>query len=273
MLKKCPHCHHEYEETSRFCPYCGAPNTNNQKPQPVIQVKLARIVALFVVGFIGFEIIATLIQIPFLLVARNNYGSNTDLIKTYLESAPVSMFVNSISYCVVFVILLFLASPIIPYLWKSFKNKKSYAAGLVAVAAIFAFNLIYSIFLVLVGADVSNNDNQTSLDSIVRVYPLICLVVFGVFGPICEELTYRVGLFETMRQRNRILAYAVTIVIFTFIHFNFTADNLVNEILNIPYYASAAFAFTFVYDKYGFAASVSAHVLNNMVSMIQEILR
>ena len=74
------------------------------------------------------------------------------------------------------------------------------------------------------------------------------------------------------KRKNRILAYVATIIIFTLIHFDFGAKTMTNELLNIPYYAAAAFAFTFAYDQYGFAASVTAHVANNLFSVITEII-
>ena len=271
MSKKCPYCEKDYPEVSRYCPYCGSPNPS-YKPKEEKKLNHLRQIFLFGVGFIGFQIIGTLIQLFFLFKARADFGSNETEILKYIYSAPVSMFVNAISYCIIFCILLTISMPCVKGLLKSFKNGKAYLGALLAYAIIYSSNILYSLIIGAAGVDVSSNNNQTSLDSIINVYPLVSLFVFGIVGPICEELTYRVGFFDFFKRKNRILAYVATIVIFTLIHFDFGASNLTNELLNIPYYASAAFAFTFVYDKFGFAASVTAHIANNFLSILVSLI-
>ncbi|MBP5694703.1 MAG: CPBP family intramembrane metalloprotease, partial [Bacilli bacterium] len=106
------------------------------------------------------------------------------------------------------------------------------------------------------------------------VYPITCLFIFGLIGPICEEITYRVGLFSLLKRKNRALAYLVTIAVFALIHFNFSNDpaTLLNEIINLPYYMFAAFAFSFAFDKFGFAASATAHISNNLISLFLVVM-
>ena len=271
MYKKCPYCEKEYPEVSRYCPYCGSPNPN-YKPKEDPKMDYRRQLLLFVVGFIGFQIIGTLLQFVFLLVGKANFGSDQNAILKYLYSAPVSMFVNSVTYCIVFCILLFVSKPGLSGLFKSFKNKRNYLGVIIAIAIIYSFNIFYGIILSLTGAKVVDNNNQESLESVITIYPIISLIVFGIIGPACEELTYRVGLFDLLKRKNRYLAFVLTIIIFTLIHFDFGSSTMVNELLNIPYYAAAAFAFTYVYDQYGFSASLTAHIINNMFSIIVSII-
>lgn len=271
MNKKCPYCEKEYPEVSRYCPYCGSPNpAYKQIKGPSLHI--VRQILLFVIGFIGFQIVGTLLQVPFYLKALSDFGSDKKAIVEYLTSAPVSMFVNAFSYCIIFTVLTIVAKPGLRNLFQSFKDKKAYIAALIGMACIYGFNIAYNIFLGALGVSASANDNQSTLNSIVKIYPIISLIVFGIMGPICEELTYRVGLFDCVKRKNRYLAYAVTIVVFTLIHFDFASSNMVNELLNIPFYAAAAFAFTFIYDQYGFAASVTAHITNNLISIIISII-
>ena len=271
MNVKCPYCGKEYPEVSRYCPYCGSPNPS-YKPKEEKKLEARRQLLLFAMGFIGFNIIGTLIQIIFILVGRGSFGYDDAALKTYLESAPVVMFVNSIGYSITFVVLLLIAKPNLQTLLKSFKNKRSYIGALLALAIIYSFTLFYSILLALVAPDVVENGNQETLVSVSKVYPLIAFIIIGIMGPVVEEMTYRVGLFDVMKRKNKTFAYVATIIIFTFIHFDFEADNLVNELLNMPLYVSAAFAFTYVYDKYGFAASLTAHMFNNISSLIQILI-
>ena len=225
-----------------------------------------------VIGLPEFSRVLVILQVPFYIKAISDFGSDKKAIVEYLTSAPVSMFVNAFSYCIIFTVLTFAAKPGLRNLFQSFKDKKTYIAALITMACIYGFNIAYNIFLNSLGVSASANNNQSTLDSIVKIYPLISLVVFGIMGPICEELTYRVGLFDCVKRKNRYLAYAVTIIVFTLIHFDFASSNMVNELLNIPFYAVAAFTFTFIYDQYGFAASVTAHITNNLISIIISII-
>ena len=266
MSKKCPYCEKEYPEVSRYCPYCGSPNPSYKKPEEQ-KMNYVRQIILFFVGFIGFQIIGTLLQIPFVLKAQSDFPGDNQAILNYLNSPQVSMFVNALAYCIIFSLLLFIAMPGLNNLFKSFKNKKSYLGAIIAIACIYAFNIFYSVILALFNVKADSNNNQQALDSVIKVYPIISIIVFGVLGPVCEELTYRVGLFDFVKRKNRILAYVITIVVFTLIHFDFAASNIVNELINVPYYAGAAFAFTFVFDRFGFSASVTAHIFNNLISV------
>ena len=58
---------------------------------------------------------------------------------------------------------------------------------------------------------------------------------------------------------------------FDFNNVNYAA-NLTNELLNMPLYLFAGFAFSFLYDKFGLAASFTSHALNNLVSIISTII-
>ena len=133
------------------------------------------------------------------------------------------------------------------------------------------FNLFYNLILSLAGVSIADNANESSLNSIVTAFPMASLLFFAFIGPVCEELTYRVGLFSLTKRVNRIFAYIVTIIVFTLIHFDFTSKTMVNELLNIPFYAFAAFVFTFLYEKFGLASSVSAHITNNLFSLLVSI--
>lgn len=230
---------------------------------------LKKQIALFAVGWGGFKVLAILIELIVLAI----FSINSDL--TYselLRQMSVSMAINSSCYICLLAILLLISSRDAFKLVDSFKRYQSYLAGIGCVVAIFAFNYAYSIFLALIKAGVTDNANETSINSITTSYPILSLIVFGLIGPVCEELTYRVGLFSLCRRKSRVLAYCVTAVVFAFIHFNFSTTSLVNELLNLPFYAFAALAFSFTYEKYGFAGSATAHMLNNIWSLLSTII-
>lgn len=171
-------------------------------------------------------------------------------------------------------------------LLKSFKSWKPFVFGIIAYIGIYIFdlidvnvaNIVVQIFFHAQGA---TNQNQAAINSLVDVQPLLSLLVFGIIGPICEELTYRVGLFSFLRRINIVLAYAVTILVFASIHFSFasitnfiagpttqTAYVFVKEMLSLPSYIFAGAVFTFLYHKFGFAGSLTAHISNNFIGIL-----
>ena len=225
----------------------------------------------FLVGWIGFRIFAAFIQMIFIFIARATGENSSDILGRF----ETSMIINSFCYIGLLIALLLIINLDLIKLVKSFKQWQSYLAGVICLISIFAFNYAYGITINvlkefgIINIPVSNNANEASLQSLQDVYPITCLFIFGLVGPICEELTYRVGLFSLLKRKNRAFAYWITILVFALIHFNFSTNptTLLNEILNLPYYMFAAFAFSFTYEKFGFAASVTAHIVNNVISL------
>ena len=234
---------------------------------PMIPAKKQLIV--FLTGWLGFQVIATLVQV-FLV---NSFSIATDIIpELVVRQALVKMLINTLAYFVLLILLLLITYTDIAKQLKSFKQWQSYLAGVVCLLSIYAFNFVYGNLINLIPMPVTDNVNEAAVVSLQSLYPVLSLVLFGFVAPICEELTYRTGLFSLLKRRSRALAYGVTIVVFALIHSNFTITNFFNELLNLPYYAYAAFAFCFTYERYGFAGSVTAHILNNVISCVLTII-
>ena len=227
---------------------------------------LKKQILFFSLGWLGFQLIATVIQITIGgLYAYMHSVSLQDALRQY----SVSMLVNATAYIGLLVTLLLIANKDLLKIIKSFKQWQSYLAGAICFASIIAFNIVYGNIVAILKTPVSDNANQAALETMDAAFPVISMVIFGFVGPICEELTYRVGLFSLLKRKNRFVAYFVTIIVFALIHFNYTTntEKLINEILNLPYYMFAAFAFSFTYDHFGFAGSVTGHIINNVFSL------
>ena len=223
---------------------------------------------LFLFGFIGSQIISTIITLLLTFYGISIYGNNVDLVQKFLDSLPVTMFVNSVAYLFTYLGVLLSTGQGIPLLLNKFKNSKAYVAAFCGIAAIFIFNFVYNAFLSSVGVEIEPNLNESALEKISKAYSIPALFMFGIIAPIVEELTYRVGLFSLCSRKGKAFAYTITIIFFTLIHVEFFTDNIVMELLNIPFYCFAAATFSFLYDKYGFAASTTAHVANNVISIL-----
>lgn len=229
-------------------------------------LKPHRQLTLFLVGLIGLVAASFLIELFMVLIARGVSPTDYDY-ETFVSSSLASLIVNGTAYVTAGCVFIILIKNDTNEIFKSFKDWKPYVAALIGFSMIILFNLAYSVFISALGISMSDNTNEISVSNIVVDFPLASLLIFGIIGPFCEELTYRVGLFTLTRRVNRILAYAVTIIIFTLIHFTYNSPNIVNELLNIPCYAFGAFVITYLYDRYGLASSLSAHITNNLVSI------
>ena len=244
---------------------------NNPSLKNVSMLKPWKQLMLFLAGFLGLILLTYLIQFLMSLISRSVSPTDYDY-EMFINSNLANMILNGSAYLILTVIFIILISDESHEIFKSFKNWQAYVAAGIGFALIISFNLIYNSILSLANVGISDNANETSLNTMVSQFPIASMLIFAFIGPACEEITYRIGLFSLTRRVNRILAYVVTIVVFTLIHFDFLSKNMVNELLNIPFYAFAAFVFTFLYDRFGLAASLSAHITNNVLSIGATIL-
>ena len=167
------------------------------------------------------------------------------------------------------------------YYWKNIKTlfKQLLDFQVIIRGVIFGILVITipTMYYVLVNPlfDVSVNANEQTLRTMIDSFPWLTLLFAGVFGPICEEFTYRVSLFGLLRKK-KVLAYIISIIIFGLIHFNFesfgNADQFIVEIINLPNYIIAGLILVYAYDKYGFGVAVIAHMLNNVVAILFQIM-
>ena len=244
---------------------------NDSSLKKLTMLKPWKQLMLFLAGFIGLIALTYLIQFLISLISRSVCPTDYDY-EMFISSHLSSMILNGSAYLILGAFFIFMIKDDSHEMFKSFKNWQAYVAAGIGFALIISFNLIYNSILSLANVGISDNANETSLNSMVTQFPLASLLIFAIIGPACEEITYRLGLFSLTRRVNRILAYVVTIVVFTLIHFDFTSKTMINELLNIPFYAFAAFVFTFLYDHFGFASSLCAHITNNVLSIGATIL-
>ncbi len=274
---KCVQCQKEYDSNLEKCPSCRTLNENYE--QDVIQKNLFwlpfdRQIALFLIGSLGFQIIGLIVSFFIQLVGASIYP-DVNTLEIFLNSIKANSILQFTSYTLLFLALIL---SIIPYLYKlysSFINLraliKGFSYGVFAISFSVLYGLILSFFY-----ETSGNTNQNNLESIISIYPFTSILVFGIIGPICEEFTYRVGLFNFLRRQSKILAYILTIIVFALIHFNFNSfddiDEFINELINLPSYIIGAFVLTYAYDKDGLGGSCYAHMFNNLFSVIISIV-
>lgn len=279
----CKKCGNIYDSARISCPCCNE-NTSNESVlrswKECTPLGFKREIIAILIGYFGLQIFSFLIQLLIILSIRNGISSS-GLINDELAFNLFS--VSSInsgyglaaiffpSYLLLFIIFfLFLKDDVIA-IFKRFKKSSTYIGAFIAVVAIIGFNFIYNILTVgLTGGE--SNQNQNNIVSIVQIYPMSSLIVFGFIGPFCEECTYRLGLTNLLKRFSTPVAYIITGLIFAAIHFDWSNITSALEWINIPPYFFSGLIFAIIYDKFGFGASYLAHAANNIISVLGIII-
>ena len=262
--KNCPKCGSSYDVVEDTCPVCHAHNDDFEAlkvPRNQVWLPIYKQVMIFLFGIIALNIISELLGL---------------LLAPHFEEKSVTLLliVNAIRYSTVAGLIAVTLTHSYHKLKDSFIKILPYVAGVCAAILLIgvnmAFNAIVSLFYTT-----SVNENQALANSLVITYPFLSILLLGFIGPAVEEFTYRVGLFSFLSRIHRAVAYAVTIVIFAFIHFDFTAtgDAIAVEFIHLPLYMFSGAALCLLYDYLGLSASITCHTLNNIFSILPVIFR
>ena len=303
---KCKKCGLFIDEDCESCPYCGYPqnhdlkakanetlekntdeknienfektpeilfkNESNSKVEDTKKVKFfdfeSRVMKInpmksltfFIVGFLFIKVIALIFQ----LIGQNGGWY-------FIASGTYSGAINFASYFVTLGIIFLILSNNSNQFFKEFADKWTWIYGLgfgfllmIASSAVTAFMNLFQ--------QVGENANESAIDSITTSFPVLSVIVFGLLGPICEEFTYRVGLFSFLKKYNRIAAYLGTAIVFGFLHFTFNPSTIITELINLPSYIVAGLLLCYFYDYKGIGASTVAHMTNNLFAIISQLV-
>lgn len=260
--KKCPNCQSEYDVVEATCPACGQENEEVQKlriNQNIVWLPWVRQLVLFVIGLLGLQLTAIVLS----FIVAPTMGTGLD--------ARLTM--NLGAYIVTVLGLGAALFPLYKKLLPSFKKWVPYVAGIIGAVAVLVLNTMYGVFIRNV--ETTKNANETLARDMILAYPVAATIMTAFLGPIVEELTYRVGLFSLLKRVSTVLAYVGTALVFAFIHFDFEAigtAEITNELINIPYYIGAGLVLSYLYDKFGLASSLTAHISNNLFTTIVVLL-
>ena len=219
-------------------------------------------IIVFLLGFIGIYLIVLILGL---------FRFDQWMLTLCDSEAMVDALLNFTVYILLFAIMLpILGKYILKDIVKEFtvpqNIKDGIAFGIIIISTTMLYNLIIQQFV-----DISSNQNEESVENIILTAPFLSTMTVAIIGPIVEEITYRYGLFGSLKKGNRYLAYIGTVLVFALIHFNFSSDKkiLTNELLNLPTYLIAAGLLCYAYDRHeSLATSITAHVFNNAVSVI-----
>ena len=259
--KKCSNCFVYYDPTLEQCPACHKENelcTQRSFPSNIVFFHSTAQIGLFLCGFAYIGMLISEILASACLSGMKDSSLRTALV---LLTSYLMMFGALLTICFTTRRKSFL---------KKFTRWPDYLFGLAYAGGIFGAGLIISSIVTIFYQGVNNNQNA-AID-LINNYPIIATFVTCLLGPICEELTYRVGLYSFFRRINKVLAFIVVIAIFAMIHFDFTASDIVGELWSLPSYLACGAILTIAYIHRGPACSMTAHVVYNTIAMLMVIL-
>lgn len=256
--KKCSNCDAYYDPTLKKCPHCYKSNElylDRKVSDKIVFFHPFAQIGLFLAGFAYAGMLIAEYFCSFFIV----FLDGSDLFKkTLLLFLAYSMMLGGLAIIVL--------TTRKNEFFSKYKRPLDYIYGLVyAITIVIASMMIGSLISIFHTAQ-DNNNQQVALD-IAHNYPLIAFFILGLLGPICEELTYRVGLYSFFRRINKYLAFIIATVVFAFIHFDFTAigtPKIVEELWSLPSYLVSGLILTIAYEHRGPACSMTAHVLYNL---------
>lgn len=165
------------------------------------------------------------------------------------------------------------------YLKESIKNMKgrwlstilwSLTAGFLMLLAV---NYLSSLLVTLIGHD-TGSANQNAVVFMTQLAPLQMVVASVGLAPILEELVFRVGIFQLLYDRSRILAYLASGLCFGFVHISqgLLGGDLGQLLYLIPY-GLLGLVFCRIYEKrQSIFAPMIIHGANNLLSMLVILL-
>ncbi|MDD4532655.1 MAG: CPBP family intramembrane metalloprotease [Bacilli bacterium] len=264
------------------------PETNQESHRklsnPRIQYfTLGQALTMFFTGFLGLNILAISV-------------SNTlNRLFPAMSSIDMKTYTNFISYVILALLLILLS-----YLFnktkfinniKSLKDKNVWVfivcGALLIYAVAFFISILQNYTYKQLGIDPSVNGNQDAINEMLDAHRVLIIIMVTILAPIVEETAYRQGLFESIRPKSRLLAYIVTIIVFSLIHFDWVGSfynqeaavwevnksYLTNELISLPSYIGGAAVLSFVYDhENNVVPGMFVHGIYNLIGIIGILL-
>lgn len=263
--KKCSNCSNLYDSEFYECPKCKTLNeigNSKSRKLPTLYISSFNQSYLLGIGLILMTLITIFVSILVGIIFPDISTNKVGLIAI----------VTLITYILTLIFQIISIWEYKLYFLKTFLNYKAILVSILACIIIFGFDYLYNYIIETLyykGATPEINMNQGLIIDMIKDSPILSFFTIVALGPIIEELTYRVGLFGLFRKFNVYIAYVVTILFFALAHISFEEifkGNYIQELFALGNYLFASFILCITYHKFGFSASLIAHILNNLIA-------
>lgn len=124
------------------------------------------------------------------------------------------------------------------FLWREFKSlEANFPAVVLSVCLSYGVMLLCNLAVVFIfRLNSLENPNNAGVFAMAAEEYWKVFVMSVLFAPLVEELMFRGGVFGLLRQRSRLLAYAVTVLLFAFYHvWSYLAQDTGNWVYLLQY--------------------------------------
>ena len=212
----------------------------------------------------------------YLWMMLSNYGVN-DLIlflRQLLTEGVASASPNSAQIFALLLMTLPMTYGVVKQELKKFKTKNRKLSVLMDILCLsvifFALEMaVTDIYLrSSVGNAATDNPNNSAIITMADSSMGIIAGMSVFMAPVVEEIIFRAGIFGTLRKKNRVLAYVVTILLFSVYHvYSYIAADPVNWIY-ILQYITVSFLLCRCYERTeSIWSSIFLHMMINGISM------
>lgn len=239
---------------------------NFNKEKKLENFSIIFLILAFLLGYIGLSILAIIVEGCFYLAP--------DIVEGLGEAnfSAIHLFTTYLLLTIIVIIISISYKPLTDALKKQIKDKPALIEGLSFGAIALALSMGYSVISSMLFPHDSNN-NQQGIELAFEAQPLLIAISVSVFAPICEEFSYRIGLLGACSKKSNIVGFLVSMLIFALIHFDFMAEDIVNELINLPGYLIGGIVLACAYFKRGnIFTSVIAHSVYNFCQTLLMIL-
>lgn len=195
---------------------------------------------------------------------------------TSADLAVLSTIAQIITAVIVVGSMMLVSKRVVKKIAKGF-NSKALLSGITYAAAIYLSTIILNLLdSMIFGSVAETNANQSTIEELLLVAPLLGAVFTCIIAPIAEEVIFRYYLFKPLSKKNLALAFIITALAFGGIHMMSSISNyagtgdlaeLLNDLRSLPAYVAAGAIFCIVYYKKGkLAHSILAHMIYNGVA-------
>lgn len=221
------------------------------------------------IGWLGLSLIASIVAV----IGESIVGKDI----TQGQQIGLNVAINLISYILVAIIMLVISlKDVFSKIIEQFKEKHALIDGIVYGFLLLGAGAAISVVTTWLFGETDVNSNQSAIEKMTENYPISLVIMTVILAPIVEEFTYRLGVFNLLRRKNRWVAYGVSALIFGFIHFDFSVDTaaaLKTELINIPSYIISGLILCRAYEKHqNIATSIIAHAINNGIAILSLLL-
>ena len=176
----------------------------------------------------------------------------SNVLKQFFPKLPIN---TELAYNLINIIAVFIIYH--RYIAKSIKHSLSHPVKLILITGLSL--LIYLLVipeledLVIKLSPTIVNYNTTAIVENMKTDPIATIFGAVFLVPLSEEITYRGLIFGSLRQKNRLVAYLISILSFSTIHVigYMELQSLTNSLLTLLTYIPAALILTVAYDKSG----------------------